>query len=221
MAPSTDLPAEFFYRRTNPDNNQPFGVNNPQFDINPSSSVSLIFTLTPTAAIDPTNVEFEYACGNASAAATRVSGVNTFDFVASDTPIADVVALAGTSDNDGINNIPNSVGSGAFVVATFNLGAEEQITVTADTGSASLPLDLFVCPTDATSGDCLPDQGPALSASVTLANNATGTFAVFAQLRNAADSVAFDPANNRAFVRFRNASGELRGSTSVALRTTP
>jgi len=221
MAPATELAADFFYRRTNPTNNQPFGPNNPQIDIDAGSSVSLIFSFTPSAAISPTTVEFEYTCGNASAAAALTTGVNTFDLAASTTPSADVVALAGTASNDGINNIPNSVGSGAFVVATFNLGAEEEITVAADTGSASLPLDLFVCPTDAESGDCLPGQAPALSASATLATNQASTFAVFAQLRNAADSVGFDPANNRAFVRFTNATGELRGSTSVALRTTP
>ena len=221
MAPSTELAANFFYRRSNPSTNQPFGANNPQFDIDPGSSVSLIFTLTPTAAIAPTTVEFEYACGNATSAAALTTGVNTFDLAASTTPIADVVALAGTNSNDGINDIPNAVGSGAFVVATFNLGAEEEITVAADTGSANLPLDLFVCPTDADSGDCLPGQPPALSASLSLATNQTSTFAVFAQLRNASDTVGFDPANNRAFVRFRNASGDLRGSTSVALRTVP
>ena len=221
MTPSTDLPADFFYRRTNPSNNQPFGANNPRIDIEPQGSVSLIFTFTPTAAISPTTVEFDYSCGNATAAAALTTGVNTFDFAASSTPIADVVALAGTSGNNGINDIPSSVGSGAFVVATFNLGAEEDITVTADTGGANLPLDLFVCPTDAGTGQCLPDQGPALSTSLSLASNAASTFAVFAQLRNSADSVGFDPANNRAFVRFRNTSGELRGSTSVALRTVP
>jgi len=221
MTPSPGLAADFVYRRTNPANNQPFGINNPRLDIAAGASASLIFTFSPTAAISPTTVEFEYICGNASAAAVLVTGVNTFDLAASTTPSADVVALVGTTSNDGINNIPNSVGSGAFVVATFNVGAEEDITVAADTGSANLPLDLFVCPTDATSGACLPGQDPALSASVTLGANAASTFAIFAQLRNSADSVGFDPANNRAFVRFRNASGELRGSTSVALRTTP
>ncbi len=221
MATNTELAANFIYRRTNPLNNQAFGANNPQFDIDPGGSVSLVFTLTPTAAIDPTTVEFDYTCGNATSSAARIAGLNTFDLAASATPIADVVALAGTNSNDGINDIPNSVGSGAFVVATFNLGAEEEITVAADTGSANLPLDLFVCPTDPVSGECLPDQPPALSAGITLATNQTGTFAVFAQLRNATDTVGFDPANNRAFVRFRNASGALRGSTSVALRTVP
>ena len=148
-------------------------------------------------------------------------GVNTFDLTASNSPLADVVALAGTEESNGINDIPLSVRSGAFVVATFNLGAQEDITVAADTGDANLPLDLFVCPTDAATGLCLEGQGPALSATRTMATNETGTFAVFAQLREGANSVAFDPTNNRAFVRFTNSAGALRGSTSVALRTTP
>ena len=219
LTPITDLPADFIYRRTNPTTNQAFGTNNPPLDIPAGGSVSVAFTLTPNAPISPTTVSFEYSCGNATGTATTITGVNTFNLAASNTPVADVVALAGTTSNDGINNIPVSVTSGAFVVATINLGAEETITVAADTGSVNLPLDLFVCPTDAGSGECLPGQPPALSYTVTSSTNQTGTFAVFAQLRNDADRVAFDPANNRAFVRFINAAGELRGSTSVALRT--
>lgn len=221
MQPSTSVAADFFYRRTNPANNQPFGINNPALDIPVGGLVSLLFTFTPTASFANTTIEFDFSCGNASGSSALVTGVNTFDLAASDTPIADVVALGGTTTADGINNIAQSVGSGAFVVATFNLGAEETITVSADTGDATLPIGLFVCPTVAETGDCQAGQSPAPSTTVTLGNNETGTFAVFAQLINSFDEISFDPANNRAFVRFRNAAGELRGSTSVALRTVP
>ena len=221
MALSTEIAADFFYRQTNPLNNEAFGRNNPQVDIPANQSASFVFTITPTEPLDPTNITFEFRCGNATATAALVRGVNTFDLTASNSPLADVVALAGTEESNGINDIPLSVRSGAFVVATVNLGAQEDITVAADTGDANLPLDLFVCPTDAATGLCLEGQGPTLSVTRTMATNETGTFAVFAQLREGANSVAFDPTNNRAFVRFTNSAGALRGSTSVALRTTP
>jgi len=221
MALSTEIAADFFYRQTNPLNNEAFGRNNPLVDIPANQSASFVFTITPTEPLDPTNITFEFRCGNATATAALVRGVNTFDLTASNSPLADVVALAGTEESNGINDIPLSVRSGAFVVATFNLGAQEDITVAADTGDANLPLDLFVCPTDAATGLCLEGQGPTLSVTRTMATNETGTFAVFAQLREGANSVAFDPTNNRAFVRFTNSAGALRGSTSVALRTTP
>jgi hypothetical protein len=49
-----------------------------------------------------------------------------------------------------------------------------------------------------------------------IAANATPSFGFFVQGNGA---VPFDPAVNRAFVRLRDALGNERGSTSVALRT--
>ena len=225
MQPVTEVDADFFYRRTNPASNQPFGVNNPALDLAGGEAVSLLFTFTPTASFANTNIEFGFDCDNASAAAGLVIGVNTFDLVASTTPIADVVALSGTTTSDGITNInlndDETIASGAFVVATANVGAAETITVTADTGSTSLPIALFICPTDAETGFCLEGQPPAESVTVAMSSDETDTFAVFAQQANVSDTISFDPANNRAFVRFRNGSGELRGGTSVALRSSP
>ncbi len=224
LSPATTVPAEFVYRQTNPATNEAFGANNPLVDIPALGAVSVVFSLSPTAPIATTAIAFDFNCGNASGNAALTPGVNTFELSASTAPGADVVALAATGDgspgtNTGINDIPNSVGSGAFAVAIVNVGEAETISVSADTGTTSLPLGLFICPTDATTGACT--AAPEVTTSVELASNETGTFGVFAQLINASDSVAFDPAANRAFVRFRNASGELRGSTSVALRTVP
>lgn len=219
IAPATAVPADFSYRQTNPASNQAFGPNNPSLDIPPQGAASVVFSISPTAPITTTAIEFDFTCGNASAGAALTPGVNTFELSASTTPGADVVALAATTGGNGINDIPNAQGSGAFAVATVNVGAEETITVSADTGSASLPLGLFVCQTDPATGECI--GAAAVNASATFAPNETATFAVFAQLVNAQDSVEFNPATNRAFVRFRNAAGNLRGSTSVALRTVP
>jgi hypothetical protein len=52
--------------------------------------------------------------------------------------------------------------------------------------------------------------------TTSIAGNATPTFAFFVA---STGSVPFDPALNRIFVRFKDAGGVTRGSTSVAVRT--
>jgi hypothetical protein len=54
--------------------------------------------------------------------------------------------------------------------------------------------------------------------TTTIAAGATPTFSVFL---DAVGAVPFDPANSRVFVRFKDAGGVTRGSTSVAVRTAP
>lgn len=44
------------------------------------------------------------------------------------------------------------------------------------------------------------------------------TFAVFAR---ATGDIAFEPGTHRAFVQFTDSHGTVRGSASVAVRTTP
>jgi hypothetical protein len=54
------------------------------------------------------------------------------------------------------------------------------------------------------------------SASTAIPANGTPTFSVFAI---ATSPIPFVPENNRIFVRFKDLAGNLRGSTSVAVRT--
>jgi hypothetical protein len=101
--------------------------------------------------------------------------------------------------------------SGAFSVASVNVGASGSIIVSADTGSAALPLGLALCQTNPATGECLGAPQP----SITLPINAlaTTTFSVFLTANGV---VADDPSANRIFVRFRQ--GALtRGSTGVAV----
>lgn len=63
-------------------------------------------------------------------------------------------------------------------------------------------------------GVCL--VAPAASVTTTINANATPTFGIFV---TASGSVPFSPAVNRVFVQFADASGAVRGSTSVAVRT--
>jgi len=58
---------------------------------------------------------------------------------------------------------------------------------------------------------------PAGSVSLSFVGGSAPTFSVFLESSGA---VPFDPANSRVFVRFEDATGELHGSTSVAIETT-
>jgi hypothetical protein len=122
--------------------------------------------------------------------------------------------LAATLNNDGI---VNSVSTGVFAVATVNLGTSGTITVSADTGGATLPVSISLCQTDPASGQCVSPTAPTTSPVVTTINaSSTPTFGIFV---TAMGTVPFDPASNRIFVRFTDASGTTRGVTSVAVRT--
>ena len=99
-------------------------------------------------------------------------------------------------------------------MATVNVGASGSITASADTGAASLPVNIFLCQTDPASGQCISGIGPSVTTQINA--NATPTFGIFVQGNG---NVPFDPAANRIFVRFKDGGGVTRGSTSVAVRT--
>jgi hypothetical protein len=152
-----------------------------------------------------------FACDGVDPAATT-QGVNTVDLSFSPTPVADVIALAAVAGGTGTLDFPTS-GAGAFAVATDNVGSADTLTVSVDTGSATLPLALALCPTDASAQCTSP---PATSISQSFAAGAAPTFSVFA---SASAPVAFAPATNRIFVRFKDSAGASHGSTSVAVET--
>src|SRR5262249_47886959 len=129
-------------------------------------------------------------------------------------PVPDMVALAATAGNNGIVDIPGANGSGAFAVATVNVGIGANITASADTGAVTLPATITLCQTNPSTGQCTSQIGPTVTTSVFA--NATPTFAIFLQ---GSGTVPFDPARNRIFVRFKDAGGVVRGATSVAVRT--
>jgi len=173
---------------------------------------SFVFSFTPQSVFSSTDVQLNFTCTNAGPAPV-ISGLNTLLLAGLSTPSPDIVALAATFSGDGIVNIPGTNGTGAFAVATVNVGAGGQVTVSADTGGATLPVSLSVCQTTPATGACV--ASPASSVATTIDANATSTFAVFVQ---GAGIVAFDPAMNRIFVRFVSA-GAIRGATSVAVQT--
>ena len=129
----------------------------------------------------------------------------------------DIVALAATAGNDGIVNIPGSNGNGAFAVAIVNVGASGTISVSVDTGTAPLPVILFLCQTNSATGQCVNPPGPT-PGPIALNVNAQGT-ATFGIFVAGTGNVPFFPGTNRIFVRFKDAGGAIRGTTSVAVRT--
>jgi hypothetical protein len=209
----TSIPASFVFQTTHPATNQVTGNPNTPVDIPPGAAQSFVFAFTPTATIAPTEVQLNFDCANSSTVPT-LSGINTLLFSAALTPVPDIVALAATLINDGIVNVPGATGTGAFAVATVNVGATGTITASADTGSAVLPVSINLCETNPATGQCISSIGPSVTTQINA--NATPTFGIFVQGNG---DVPFDPAANRIFVRFEDGGGVTRGSTSVAIRT--
>ena len=213
ITPLTSVPGSFVYQTTDPATNQVTGLSNTPANIPAGAAQSFVIALTPTASIPPTDVQFNFDCANSDPAPIN-TGLNTLLLSASNSPVPDIVALAATTTNDGIVNIPGTNGTGAFALASVNVGASGNITVSADTGDTILPVVSSLCQTDPATGQCISSVGPSVTTQINA--NATPTFGIFVQGNG---NVTFDPAANRIFVRFKDSGGVTRGSTSVALRT--
>lgn len=213
LSPRTPVPAVFNFQTTNSTTNQVTGSPNAAVDIQAGAAQSFVFSYAPTSAFAPADVALNFWCANTAPAPIN-SGLNTLLLSGSTTPVPDVVALGATSTNDGILNISPSTQTGAFAVATVNVGTGASITAFADTGPSSLPVSILLCQTDPTTGQCRSAIGP----SVTVWINAgdTPTFAIFVI---GLGTIPFDPANNRIFIRFMDGDDVTRGATSVAVRT--
>lgn len=208
------LDADFFYQATDPATNQVLpGFKNFPINISPGQFGSFLLALTPRATFAAQDISFQFNCATADDAPIFL-GLNTLLVSSSATPVPDIVALAATVGGDGIVNVPGVAGTGFFAVATANVGASSSITASASSGSRSLPAVLSICETNPATGSCLAP--PAASVSTSINAGATPTFAIFAK---GSGSIPFDPANNRVFVVFRDGGGQVRGATSVAIRT--
>ena len=211
--PPAGLAAGFAFRPTDPVNNAPIGIPNQVMDVGAGAVQTFVLSITPSAEMPPTDLNFSFSCTNALPA-TSISGVNTLLFSASSTPVPDMVALAATPRGDGIVDVPIS-GSAIFAVATSNVGASATITARAVPRPGTLPLDFSICQTDAATGACA--TAPAAAVTTTAVAGSTPAFGIFVNGRGL--PVAFDPATNRAVVEFLDGAGVVRGSTSVAVQT--
>jgi hypothetical protein len=214
VAPLTSVPADFLFQTTDPATNTLVGTANTGVDIPGGNGVqTYVFAFTPTSAFAPTDIEMAFVCDNLGVAQV-VPGLNTLLLSASDFPVPDIVALGATIDNDGIVKLSST---GVFAVATVNVGADGLITASADTGAVSLPVDITLCETDPGTGVCLGALVSGANGVTTqIDTGETPTFGIFV---DSDEVIAFDPAVNRVFVRFRDGGGVVRGATSVAVRT--
>ena len=201
------------FQATDPSTNAPVGLPNTPVTIAAGGNQTFVVSVMPTAQFTSTEFALHFGCTNTTTARSR-KGLNTVLLSASLTPIPDIVALAATTNNDGIVNIAGTNGTGAFAVATVNVGATGTITASADTGGLTVPVNISLCQTNSATGQCISGIGP--SVTTTINANATPTFGIFVQ---ASGNVPFDPAANRIFVRFKDGGNVTRGSTSVAVRT--
>jgi len=210
------LSAEFFYQTSDAASNDLTGQPNLAVDIPAGASQSFVFGITPTDELAATEVALQFQCANATDATSFV-GLNTLLLSASFTPVPDLIALVATTSNNGVMELSNN--SGFFTAATINVGSASTITVSADTGEATLPMTLSLCQTDPVTSVCINPTVPASQpVIVDIAEGDSPTFAVFA---SATESIALDPANSRVFLRFNDELGEVRGATSVGVQSLP
>jgi streptogramin lyase len=204
------------YQTTDPATNALSGTPNKPVTIpGGNGSQSFLISFQGTAAFDAPAIPLEFACFGATVEnmTAVVSGVDTVDLSMSATPVADIIALAATVTNNGITEVPKG-GAAAFAVASTNIGVTTPITVSVDTGAATLPVTTSICQTNPANGQCLAP--PAASVTLSYAGGAAPTFSIFLQSTGA---IAFAPATSRVFVRFKDGSGGFHGSTSVAIET--
>ncbi len=211
----TNIGGAFTYQTTNSSSNASTGSANTPIDVPAGGVQSFVLSLTPGTTFAATDIDLQFYCATAGMAPID-TGLDTLLLGSSATSTPDVVALSATPSGDGILDIQGTGGSAAFALATVNVGsaASGDLTVSAGTGSASLPLSFTLCQTSPSTGQCAAT--PAGSVSASFPAEATPTFSVFVQ---ASGTVAFDPANNRIFVKISDSAGNIRGETSVAVRT--
>jgi hypothetical protein len=213
IAPSSPVAGTAFsYQTTDKSTNTPTGSPNTAIDIPASGSQTFVMSFTPSGPVSPVDLQLEFRCSN-STAAPVVLGVNTFRLSAASHAVPDIVALAGTLNDDGIVRVPGVGGTGAFSVATVNVGAGGEITASADTGGASLPVTVSLCRTNPATGACTSAIGPTVTAQIN--SGETPTFGVFVKANG---PIPLDHAASRIFVRFAEQDVH-RGWTSVAAQT--
>jgi streptogramin lyase len=216
IVPLSNTPETFSYQTTNSATNAVTGTVNTQVALAGGQSQSFVITMTANTTFVPNTVFLSFYCKSVDPA-VPVNGLNTLLLSSSTTATPDVIALGATPSGDGILGITGTSGTGAFAVATANVGAAGTITASVDTGAATgVPLTLTICQSNPTTAVCTNPSTPAATATLTVNANDTPTFSVFA---TASGAVTFAPATTRIFVRFKDSGGATRGSTSVAVRT--
>jgi len=211
ITPFTPVPgATFLFAPLNPITNALSGAANMPVDIPAGLFQKFLISYTPTAPFDPIDVQFNFDCAN-TMPAPIAGGINTLLVSVSSAPVADIVTT--NSAPGGVLTLPSATESGVFLVTSTNMGASDLLTMSANTGSAMVPVDLLVCEFDATMGTC--KQPPSPTVTQTINAGETTFFAVF--VFGQGSPVPLMPGTIRVFVPFQDTQGVERGVTSVAL----
>ena len=202
------------YQTTDPATNILTGRPNQPVTIPAGGSQTFVLSFTATTPWGFADLPILFDCAGVSPA-PAITAIGTVDLNFFNSPEPDIFALAATMPNDGVVTVPLSQGgAGAFAVASIDNGSAASISVSADTGAATLPIAALICQTDPRTAQCLAP--PAASAQASYQTGGTATFSVFVM---ATGTVPFDPAAARIFVRFKDAQGFTSGWTSVAVQT--
>jgi streptogramin lyase len=201
------------YQTTNSMTNIPDGTPNAPVTIPGGDGLAtFILSFQATTPVSAPGLGLQFEC-DGSTPATTIPGVNTVDLDFSATPVPDIIVVVASLTGSTVELPVN--GPGAFAVSSLDLGIAAPITVSVDTGGATLPLALALCQTNPATGQCLGT--PALSTTLTYPAQGSASFSVFLQSSGA---IALNPAVSRVFVRFKDANGVLHGSASLAVQTT-
>lgn len=217
-----DPPFTLTYRQINAQN-QVIGDANPLFDLTNGAGINFVLGLTPMRTTDAAGYVFlpQISCENADLA--PIEGVNSVLASIGAAPVPDILSIGATPSADGVVRIPATGNRINFLsAAAVNIGTgdgsagatDATVTASVDTGAASLPVTLEVCET-APTGGCITPRGETEVTTV-FAQNAAKFFAVFVRA-NGEETVPFNPANARVFLRFADASGAIRSVTSAAI----
>jgi bacillolysin len=196
----------FKYQQSNCANNALMGSDNPVLDIPAGGIVCYVLFFTPSATFNATEVHIRAQAANAPATA-QLTGINTWLLRTTNPAGPDMVALTTTTD---FHQVACS-GSQDFAVAMTNVGAAATSSITATAEYGSLPISVLIRETDPPTGvvtgdHILENVGPGQNRSVLVTVTFNGC-------------ITFDPAINRIFIRFRDAGGNIVGSTSTAVST--
>jgi len=212
-----NAPVTLSYQETGA-GNVPVGAANAPFNLVVGQSRSFILSFTPTATSTGEEVFPNFICDNANTDA--IPGVNTAFLEIEALEGADILSIGSTPSGDGVINIPSG-GTGFMTVTASNIGRgdvagskEAAVTVSVDTGSASLALEVQFCETNAASV-CITSLG---TGNInTKIDDTPHYFAVFVADKTTGTGVPLDPANARVFLRFKGANGAVRSVTSAAV----
>jgi hypothetical protein len=204
------IPATFSYQTTNAANAL-IGNPNTPVDIAPGATQGFVFAITPSQAMAATEIPLVFDCANTTPAASY-PGLNTFILSAAASAPPDLLAIGATPSGDGVVRLPSRDGIGFFATAAVNIGSAAAMTVSADDGGRGWPLTLRVCETNA--------QGVWLNCGNSLTRQVgSGQTLYYTVLATGSGQpIAFDPAKNRLFLRFRS-NGTTVGATNVAVTT--